>query len=387
MNSNIHGACDPKYVAVREEFERNLSERGDLGAAVCIYVDGHPVVDLWGGFADGDRTSPWQADTLACVASTGKAMAALCLLKLVESGVVDLDAPVSRYWPEYAQAGKGATLVRWFLSHRAGLPAIRRDVSTDAMFQWHPFVRALEEEAPWWEPGTQHGYHALTFGFLVGELVRRVSGRTIGHYFREEIGSPLNADFYFGVPAEADHRAAQMFVEPPPPPGEPSFFLALMSAPDSVAARAFLNPPRPPQGMNTREWRAAEIPASNGYATARGIARVYAALSLGGKLDGVRVIDEQTLRLAATEQSHGTDAVLGVTSRFGLGFWLPTPEVIFGSHRAAFGHPGRGGSLGYADPERCIGFGYVPNQYQGASLTKPDMRSSALVDALYRCIE
>jgi CubicO group peptidase (beta-lactamase class C family) len=382
----ISGTCDAQFSAVHDAFEENFSTRGDLGASVCIYVDGKPVVDLWGGHADGNRTRPWQRDTIACVASTGKAMASLCLLRLVERGAVELDAPVARYWPAFAQAGKSTTLVRWLLSHRAGLPAIRRNMTADAMLQWHPFVRALEEESPWWEPGTQHGYHALTFGFLVGEVVRRVSGKTIGGFFRDEIGLPLQADFHFGVPLEDDGRAAEMFVEPPPPPGEASFFLALMSEPDSIAARAFLNPPRPPQGMNSREWRAAEIPASNGYASARGIARVYAALSLGGALDGVRVVESKTIELATTEQSFGKDAVLGLTSRFGLGFWLPTAEVTFGPNPEAFGHPGRGGSLGCADPVRRIGFGYVPNQYQGASLTKPDARAKALLDAVYQCL-
>src|SRR5262245_56893775 len=295
----VQGSCASKFSVVRTAFEDNFTQRGDLGASLCIHVDGRCVVDLWGGYADVARTRPWQRDTLACVASTGKGMASVCLLRLIECGRVELDVPVSRYWPEFAQAGKEQVTVRWLITHRAGLPAIRKDMSTESMYRWDPFVRALAEEAPWWEPGTRHGYHALTFGFLIGEIVRRVSGKSIGRFFREEIGAPLHADFYFGVPESEDARAAQMLPEPPPTGGDLSFFQELLSNPQSMGARAFLNPPRPPQGMNTRAWRAAEIPASNGYASASGVARIYAALACNGTLDGVRVLDPATISAAA----------------------------------------------------------------------------------------
>jgi CubicO group peptidase (beta-lactamase class C family) len=381
--SGINGLCDSKYGAVRAAFERNFSERGDLGGAVCVYVNGRPVVDLWGGFADSARTRPWRHDTLACVASTSKGITTTCLLRLVERGLVDVDAPVARYWPEFAQSGKQDIPVRWLLSHRAGLPAIRKDMTVEAMYQWGPLVQALAAETPWWEPGTRHGYHALTFGFLVGEVIRRVSGRTVGEFLREEIGLPLQADFFIGVPESEDARAAEMLVEPPPPPGEQSLFLQLLADPKSMGARAFFNPPRPPQGMNTRAWRAAEIPASNGYATAKGIARIYAALAGGGSLDGVQVLKPRTIELATIEQSSGPDAVIPMESRFGLGFWLPTADAPYGPNAGTFGHPGRGGSVGFADPQAGVGFGYVPNQYQGASLGQKDLRARALVDALY----
>jgi CubicO group peptidase (beta-lactamase class C family) len=383
--ATIHGYCDSRFGAVRAAFEESFAARGELGAGVCAYMDGRIVVDLWGGFADAAATRPWQRDTIACVASTGKGIASTCLLRLVQGGRVDLDAPVARYWPEFARAGKDTIPVRWLLSHQAGLPAIRKDMATESMYEWTPFIHALEEEAPWWEPGTRHGYHALTFGFLVGEIVRRVSGKTIGHFFRDEIGGPLSADFHFGVPPDEDARTAQMLAEPPPPPEEMSFFQELLSNPHSMGARAFFNPPRPPQGMNTRAWRAAEIPASNGYATARGVATVYAALACGGSLNGFEVLAPETIAIATVEQAQGPDAVVPLVSRFGLGFWLPTPDTPYGPSTRAFGHPGRGGSVGYADPDARVGFGYVPNQYLGTP-RRADPRARALVDALYGCL-
>ncbi len=385
--ASVQGTCTPAFAAVRAAFAENFASRGDVGAAVCVYLDGDPVVSLWAGYCDAARLRPWRSDTLACVASSGKGMAAVCALRLIERELIDLDAPVARYWPEFDQSGKGETRVRWLLSHRAGLPALRQDISTESMYEWFPLIRALEAEEPWWEPGTQHGYHALTFGFLVGELVRRVSGRSIGRYFREEIGLPLGADFHFGVAEQDDRRAADILAEPPPPPGEHSFWKELLQDPRSMSARAFLNPPRPPQSMNTRAWRAAEIPASNAYASAQGLARVYAALALDGKLDGVSVLAQATIRAAAVEQSNGLDPVIHAPSRFGLGFWLPTPAAPFGPSPRAFGHPGRGGSVGFADPDARIAFAYVPNQYQGISLTEPDPRAKALVDAVYASLE
>jgi CubicO group peptidase (beta-lactamase class C family) len=383
----ISGSCESRFDAVKAAFAQNLTERGDLGAAVCIYIDGQPVVDLWGGHADAARTRPWERDTIACVASTGKGITSVCLLRLVQRGLIELDMPVAHYWPEFGQVGKQAIPVRWLLSHRAGLPAVRKDMSSDAMFKWFPFVKALAEETPWWEPGTRHGYHATTFGFLVGELVRRVSGQSIGQFLQTEIGKPLDADFFIGVPESEDARAAEMLVEPPPPPGEDSWIQQLLNDPQSMAARTFFNPPRPPQGMNNRVWRAAEIPASNAYASARGIARIYAALARGGSLDGVQVLDPHTLDIAVREQSHGPDAVIPIVSRFGLGFWLPTADTPYGPSPRAFGHPGRGGSVGFADPDARVGFGYVPNQYLGTSLGQRDPRVEALVGALYASLD
>ena len=380
--NRVEGTCSPAFAEVRSAFAYNLESRGELGAAICVYVDGLPVVDLWGGYRDAARTQAWAHDTIACVASTGKGPAAMCLLRLVESGLVGLDEPVASYWPEFGRAGKGGVRVRWLLSHRAGLPAIRKDMPANSMYEWFPLVQALADEAPWWEPGTRHGYHALTFGFLVGELVRRVSGRRLAQYFREEIAEPLGADIHFGVPESEDARVAEICVDPPPP-GTPNLWTILSADPASMSARAFFNPPRAPQAMNTRAWRAAEIPASNAHASARGLARLYGALACDGSMNGVEILRAETIRGATVEQSHGLDAVIQAESRFGLGFWLPTASAPFGDRPHAFGHPGRGGSVGFADPAARLGFGYVPNLYVDTSLDVPDARARALVDAVY----
>ncbi len=378
--------CDPRFAAVREAFERNFAERGDWGAAVCVYVDGARVVDCWGGHADRARTRPWTADTIVSVASTTKGMVALCAHMLAERGKLHLDAPVARYWPEFAAAGKQDIPVRWLLSHRAGLPAIRRTLPAEALFDWTAMTEAIAESAPWWTPGAGHGYHAITYGHLVGEVIRRADGRTVGTFLSEEVTAPLGADFFIGVPAEADGRAAEVLA--PPPPGEPTIWDTILADPESVSARTFLNPPRTPNLINTRAWRAAEIPAANGHTSARGAARVYAALARGGELDGVRLLEPATIDRATEEQSRGRDTVLTLPTRFASGFMLGMPGGIFncGPGRRTFGHPGQGGSIGFADPDARIGFGYVTNQYVTGTARYPDRRVLSLVDAVYAAL-
>ncbi len=381
--AQIQGQCDPCFTAVRQAFAENFEKRGDVGAAVCVYVEGKPVVDLWGGYANAARTRPWDHNTVASVASTTKGMVAICAHMLVERGLLDLDAPVARYWPEFAQAGKATIPVRWLLSHRAGLPAIRRDMPPQSLYDWHAFTGALAETAPWWEPGTRHGYHALTFGHLVGEIIRRISGKSVGQFFRAEVAGPLAADFFIGVPEAEDARAAEILPDPPPRPGDTTMWEVLLRDPTSMAGRAFLNPPRTPEVVNTRAWRAAEIPAGNGHTTARALARIYGALACGGTLDGIRLLQPATIDAAIVEQSAGLDAILSFPTRFGLGFMLTLPERPFGPNPRAFGHPGRGGSIGFADLDGGIGFGYVVNQYQTGTLRNPDLRWPTLVEAVY----
>jgi len=380
------GTCDPRFAALREAFERNFAERGDWGAAVCVYVDGARVVDCWGGHADRARTRPWTADTIVSVASTTKGMVALCAHMLAERGKLHLDAPVARYWPEFAAAGKQDIPVRWLLSHRAGLPAIRRTLPAEALFDWTAMTEALAESAPWWTPGAGHGYHAITYGHLVGEVIRRAAGRTVGTFLREEVTAPLGADFFIGVPAEADGRAAEVLA--PPPPGEPTIWDTILADPESVSGRTFLNPPRTPNLINTRAWRAAEIPGANGHTSARGVARVYAALARGGELDGVRLLEPAAIDRAIEEQSRGRDTVLTLPTRFASGFMLGMPGGIFncGPGRRTFGHPGQGGSIGFADPDAHIGFGYVTNQYVTGTAKYPDRRVLSLVDAVYAAL-
>jgi CubicO group peptidase (beta-lactamase class C family) len=382
----IDGHCEPRFTAVREQFFANFTERGDVGAAVCVYQDGVRVVDCWGGHADAARTRPFGPDAIVSVASTTKGMVALCAHMLAERGKLDLDAPVARYWPEFAAAGKQDIPVRWLLSHRAGLPAIGPSLPAAALFDWTAMTQAIAETAPWWTPGERHGYHAITYGHLVGEVIRRVDGRTVGAFLRQEVTGPLRADFFIGVPAEADARAAEVL--PPPPPGEVTIWDTLLADPDSVSGRTFLNPPRAAGLVNTRAWRAAEIPAANGHTSARGVARVYAALARGGELDGVRLLAPATIDRAIEERSRGRDEVLTLPTRFATGFMLGMPGGFFncGPGPRTFGHPGHGGSIGFADPDARIGFGYVTNQYVTGTANHPDRRVLHMVDALYAAL-
>ena len=380
MQHPIDGHCDERFAAVRRAFERNFCERGEVGAAVTIYIDAEPVVDLWGGFADAGRERPWLRDTIAHVASTTKGMTSICMHRLVEEGRLDLDAPVARYWPEFAQAGKGDLPVHLLLSHRAGLPAIRRDLPEGSLYDWTLMTETLAAESPWWEPGTQHGYHAISFGYLAGELLRRIDGRTLGRFFRDEIAAPLALDFHIGLDARHDGRCAEMI--PMPRSGVRNPIYDTTRKRDSLLARAFNNPPYRPKNLNTPEWRRAEIPAGNGHGSARALARAYAALARGGEIDGVHVLGAEAIARATREQAFGPDAVLlGLPMRYGLGFLLGQRAVPFGPSPRAFGHPGMGGSIAFADPDARIGFGYVVNQLQSG--LAGDARGYPLIRALY----
>src|SRR5438093_1967009 len=303
----IRGSCDERFAGVRSALARNFCDHGEVGAAVAITIEGRLVVDLWAGWADEARTRPWQRDTLVNVFSVGKAMAALSLLVLVERGQVDLDAPAARYWPEFAARGKSEVTVHMLLCHRAGLPAIRRSLPRFAMYDWELMTSALAAEEPWWEPGRTHGYHVNTFGFLIGEIVRRVSGENIGAFFRREVAAPLGADFHFGIGPEHDQRIADYLFGDEPPEmvdddDERKFLLR----------HVYLNPP----GLsgfgtvNTRAWRAAEMPSTNGHASARAVARIYSVLACGGAIDGVRLL--RTVTIDRTIEEAFSVHVLGI---------------------------------------------------------------------------
>jgi len=373
----IRGSCDERFAGVRSALARNFRDHGEVGAAVAITIEGRLVVDLWAGWADRIRTRPWQRDTLVNVFSVGKAMAALSLLVLVERGQVDLDAPAARYWPEFAARGKSEVTVHMLLCHRAGLPAIRRSLPRFAMYDWELMTSALAAEEPWWEPGRTHGYHVNTFGFLIGEIVRRVSGENIGAFFRREVAAPLGADFHFGIGPEHDQRIADYLFGDEPPEmvdddDERQFLLR----------HVYLNPP----GLsgfgtvNTRAWRAAEMPSTNGHASARAVARIYSVLACGGAIDGVRLLRTETIERAIAEASSGPDLVLRRPSRFGLGFQLTQPERPLGTNPRSFGHFGAGGSLGFADPDEQLAFAYTMNQ-PGPRWQNP--RNRGLIDAVY----
>lgn len=380
----IAGHCDPRFARVEEIFRDSIERKQNLGAAVSFVVDGDVVVDLHGGWIDKERTRPWQADTLVNVYSTTKGMTAICAHMLVDRGQLDVDAPVTRYWPEFAAAGKQDVPVRWLLSHRVGLPAVRRELSLQDMFDWKPMVDALAAETPWWEPGTRHGYHAVTYGQLVGEVIRRVDGRSVGRFFREEIAEPLGVDFHIGLGAEHDARTSPLYgglgLPRPDQGGDDAGdrkapvlqlkgplgdFLRDMSDPTTMAGAAFNNPPLKGDTVNSRAWRAAEIPAANGHGTAAGIAKVYGVLARGGEQDGVRLMSQSTLDRAIEVQSDGPDAVLGqLPMRFGLGFMLKTDFIRISPGPRGFGHAGAGGSLGVGDPETRTGFGFTLNKMQ-----------------------
>jgi CubicO group peptidase (beta-lactamase class C family) len=368
----VQGHCAPRFAAVREIFETSFAKGEELGAAIAFCVDGEMVIDLWGGHLDRERTRAWEPDTLVNTYSTTKGMTALCAHQLVERGLLDLDAPVAAYWPEFAAKGKEAVPVRWLLSHQAGLPAVRDPLPAEALYDWDAMTGALAGQEPWWEPGTRHGYHALTFGFLVGELIRRVSGRSVGAFLRENVTAPLGADFHIGLSPEDQARTSDLHgsMAPPKPaeggprlPGPLGDFLRDMTDPATMTGAAFLNPPGRAERVNTPAWREAEIPAANGHGTARALARIYGALARGGEIDGVRLLEPASVDRAREEQAFGPDAVLGgLPMRFGLGFMLRHDFMPISPNPKAFGHPGAGGSIGMADPDARLGFGYVTNE-------------------------
>jgi len=385
----IHGWCERRFEAVRDALARNFGEHGEVGCAVAVTIDGCVVVDLWAGWMDRARTRPWCGDTLIDVFSVGKPMAALCLLRLVERGAVDLDAPITRYWPAFAAGGKDAITIRMLLCHQAALPGFSAPLPPRAMYDAALIAGALAREVPWWPPGRAHGYHVNTFGFLVGEIVRRVSGEGCAAFFQREIGGPLGAEFCFGVGPELDGRVAD-YLLPESDDGLVDFLLASESdqpvappeARRTLLHRVYCNPPGISGfgTVNTRAWRAADMPSVNGHATARGVARVYSALACGGSLDGVCVLGADTLAHATAEAAAGPDLVLGRTSRFGLGFQLTRPEAPFGTRPRSFGHFGAGGAVGFADPDARLAFAYVMNQ-PGPRWRNP--RNRSLIDALY----
>ncbi|GAB1821556.1 serine hydrolase domain-containing protein [Herbidospora sp. RD11066] len=369
------GTTTPGFASVREAFEENFAHHDEIGAAVCVYVDGEKVVDLWDGVADPLTGRPWAENTLQVVFSTTKAITAACALHLAQSGSLDLDAPVSDYWPEF---GKPEIPVRWLLTHQSGLAALDTPVTPAEAIAWEPVVAALEAQQPLWQPGTDPGYHAHTFGWLVGEVVRRASGRTLGTYLREEITGPLGLDFWIGLPPEEHHRVARIVsptidlsIDPATLPEalRPYFDPASLTMRASMAVTPFLD-------HNDPAELAAELPSTNGVCTARGLAGFYAAL-----LDG-RILNAETLAMATTEQVSGIDRVLRVPVSIGLGFGLPTPDM-FWYGPTAFGFPGFGGSIGFADPARGLAFGYVPNHGRDAIT---DKRAANLVEAVLKAL-
>ncbi|MFC9434057.1 serine hydrolase domain-containing protein [Nocardia sp. NPDC057030] len=381
----IDGTVAPGFEPVRDAFAANFADQGDVGAAVCVYRDGRPVVDLWGGLADPDAGRPWARDTLQLVYSATKGVVAAAAHLLVQRGLLELDAPVARYWPEFAAAGKEQIPVRWLLTHQAGLAALDQPVPLDDALAWTPMVDALAAQTPNWTPGTDHGYHGRTFGWLIGEVIRRITGRTVGQFLAAEIAEPYGIDFFIGLPAAQRDRVSRLVFAPKPDldsvpdeliPEQLRPMVAAMRDPESLANRAFQITDPPDIDFNSPAVQAAEIPASNGIGTARGLARLYAALV--GEVDGKRLLTPETLTAATREQTSGLDRVIMLPDRYATGFMLPIADLTLGGP-TTFGHPGRGGSLAYADPDRTLAFAYVTNYIIEGAV---DLRARNLVDAL-----
>ncbi|MEU6463353.1 serine hydrolase domain-containing protein [Streptomyces sp. NPDC046976] len=379
----VNGTVAEGFEPVREAFAANFALLGERGAAVAVYRDGRRVVDLWAGTRDVDGTAPWESGTAQIVRSATKGVVAAGLLLLHQRGELDLDAPVGTYWPEYKAAGKERTLVRHLLAHRAGVPVLDRPLTPAEAADPDLGAAAVAAQAPVWEPGADHGYHAQTYSWLTGELVRRVTGRPVGEWLADEIAGPVGADLWLGLPEAEQGRVGRVGdIEAPQSAGALKLrpkrsVSAAYADPDSLTRRAFAAiTPLPDE--NDPAYRAAALPASNGIATADGLARVYA--SLIGEVDGgVRLFTPETVELARAEQSAGPDRVLVVATRFGLGFMLhgsASPLLSPGS----FGHPGRGGALAFADPESGVAFGYVTNGFRKSVTADP--RAQALVRAL-----
>jgi len=374
--TEIHGRVETGFEAVRDAFRENFAKHGEVGAACCVYLRGRPVVDIWGGVADPSTGRAWSEETTQLVFSATKGATAICAHRLLERGELELDAPVCRYWPEFGAAGKAEIPVRWVLSHRAGLAAVDGDLSLEQVLAWDPVVAAIAAQEPNWEPGSTHGYHARSFGWILGEIIRRVTGRSMGRYFAEEVADPLGLSFWIGLPEAELARCARLL---PPPGGSPSVADLLGST--SLTARVMGGPSdlfAYDEMWNRPEVLAAEMPSSNGVCDARALARMYAATI--AEIDGIRLLGPETVEAACVEQSKGPDKVILTPTRFGLGFSLP-PMLAPGCGEKSFGHPGAGGSLGFADPEAELGFGYVMNQMKFDPAGDP--RSNSLIAAVY----
>ena len=372
----LDGHCDRRFAGIADAFAENFRTRGEAGAAVAVTLNGEPVVDLWGGFADSARTRPWAEDTLVCMMSVAKAVTALCAAMSVDRGLIGWDEPVARYWPEFAAGGKGDIPVRWVLDHRAGLTAIAQAMPEGAAYDWEAMTGALAAQAPLSPPGEARAYHSVTLGYLVGELIRRTDGRSLGRFLAEEVCGPHGIDYWIGLPPELHGRCAEFF-------GETEGTLFDRSEPDSLKCRAMAQVP--PEDFNTERFRSAEIPSINGIGTARGVARLFDGLAAGGVLDGRRLLSADVLAEATTEQWYGREDLLGHTRRMALGFALGLPgHLAMGPSPRAFGHTGAGGAIGFADPDAGLGFAYAPNRmYSGPGISP---RLSALVDALYEVV-
>jgi len=383
----INGMVAQGFEKIADVFRSNFDEFPELGAGFALYADGEAKVDITAGVADAASGSAWDDRTLQLVFSTTKGAAAICVARLVDTGMLSYDDTVASHWPEFAAAGKEHVTVRQVMSHQAGLPYVDQVLSFDDLIAVNPVVEALAAQSPVWEPGTKHGYHALTYGWLAGELVRRVDGRTLGTYFADEVAAPLGLDFWIGLPESEEARVSMLAAAPPPSDPAQLVMMMQMMGPGTIGFKALtmngsllaLGAARNP--FNTREVHATEMPAANGITNASSLAKMYAATV--SDVDGVRLLSPEVMRVASAEAVGGADAALVVETRFGMGFMLDNETVpLLGPN--AFGHAGAGGSLGQADPDSGVGYGYVMNQMLGGIAGDP--RTVRLNDAVRACL-
>ncbi len=389
--TETQGWTAPGWEGVRDVFQANFDNGTEVGAAFSAYHRGEKVADLWGGVADQDAGTPWNEDMLIPVFSTTKGATAMCANRLAEQGLLDVEAPVATYWPEFAQAGKQDMPVAYLLSHQAGLAWIDGEMAVEEALAWEPVIRALEAQAPGWEPGTKHGYHATTYGWLVGEVVKRISGKSLGTYFHDEIAAPLDLDFWIGLPESEEHRVGMLISMIPKStvaPGEPDPIAEMMKAflgPDTPLGKALFAPGgafTDQDVWNTRAMHAAEVPAANGITDARSLARLYAACV--GEVDGFRVLTADQVKAATVQRTEGPNFILmDMEVEFGLGFMLHAGIIPLGGPNS-FGHFGAGGSVGWADPDTELGMGYIMNRMDIG--LAGDTRSFNLINACYDAI-
>ena len=377
--TEVHGICDTHFTRMREVLTANLASGEDLGASVAVTLNGETVVDLWGGWANTDQTAPWTEHTITNVFSTTKIMTSLAGLVAHDQGLLDVHAPVAQYWPEFAANGKQDVKVRHLMAHTSGVSAWAQPVVMADLYDWDKSTAMLAAQAPWWKPGSASGYHAFNQGHLVGEVIRRVTGKRLGQFFADEIAGPLAADFHIGLPPQHESRVSDV-VPPPPLP----FDLATLD-PDSVPYKTFSGPPPDATASWTTAWRRADIGAANGHGNARSVARVQSVVANGGAVDGVRLLSPQTIALIFEEQANGIDLVLGIPLRFGIGYGLPDPVTVpyLPDGRVCY-WCGWGGSMIIVDVDRRMTIAYVMNRMAGDVIGGP--RAEALIRAAYAAV-
>ncbi len=378
----VSGRCDPRFEGVIEAFLENYRVEDELGSCVAVTLDGQPVVDIWGGFANQARDRLWGRDTIVCMMSVAKGITAVCFNMLLDRGLVELDAPVARYWPEFARNGKEAILVRHILDHTAAIPVLTNNrLWPGGMFDREAYVKALEDQEPLWEPGTKAAYHVHNQGYLLGEIMRRVTGKTIGPFLKAEVAGPLGADYHIGAMSPADQaRCAEVI----PNMGARLFAAKDSAEPETLRSLAFKQNPDEPwiETLNSNIWREAEIASGNGHGNARGVARIYSALSVGGEIDGVRLMSKDSIERMITEQHNQIEQLQDRPYHQALGVLLNTAEAVYmGPNPRSFGHHGIGGSIGFCDPDGRIAFSYACNKMHSVGDNGP--RARRLIDAVY----